>query len=144
MADHAASPYATAARTQETSGVAVGFIVFASMMMILSGSFQVITGLIALFNDEFYVATANYVFQFDVTTWGWIHLLLGVVVAAAGIGLLAARTWARVVGITIAMLSALVSFAWLPYYPVWALVVITLDVFVIWALAAHGDDIATA
>jgi hypothetical protein len=91
--------------------------------------------------DHERVATRNYLFQFDATTWGWIHLVVGLVVAFAGWGLLSGRTWARVVGITVALLSALANFLFIPYYPFWALTVITLDIFVIWALAAHGGEL---
>jgi hypothetical protein len=112
--------------------------------MIMAGIFQALDGLVALFNDTFYVTTREYVFQFDVTAWGWIHLILGVVVALAGWGLLSGRTWARVVGITVAVLSAIANFLWLPYYPFWALLIIALDVFVIWAIAVHGGTMRDA
>jgi hypothetical protein len=134
--------YPSRARGQETtSGTAVGFILFAAIMMIMVGVFQALQGIIAIFENEFYVATRNYLFQFDATTWGWIHLLIGLIVAFAGWGLLSGRTWARVVGITVVMLSALANFLFIPYYPFWALLLITLDVFVIWAIAAHGGEL---
>jgi hypothetical protein len=126
---------------EATSGWAVGFILFAAIMMIMAGVFQAIAGLVAIFENEFYVATRNYLFQFDATTWGWIHLVVGLIVVFAGWGLLSGRTWARVVAITVALLSALANFLFIPYYPFWALTVITLDIFVIWALAAHGGEL---
>jgi hypothetical protein len=126
---------------RETSGWAVGFILFAAIMMIMVGVFQALQGLIAIFENEFYVATRNYLFQFDATSWGWIHLLLGLLVAVAGWGLLSGRTWARVVALTLAVLSAIANFLFIPYYPFWALLLITLDIFVIWAVAAHGGDL---
>jgi hypothetical protein len=138
-----AYPSAAGSR-EEASGWAVGFILFAAIMMIMAGVFQALDGLVALFNDTFYVTTRNYTFQFDATAWGWIHLILGIVVALAGWGLLSGRTWARVVGITVAVLSAIANFLWLPYYPFWALTIIALDVFVIWAIAAHGRDVRDA
>ena len=98
----------------ETSGWAVGFVLFAGIMMLMVGCFQALEGLVAIFNDTFYVATRHYVFQFDATTWGWIHLIFGLIVAVAGWGLLSGRTWARVVGITVATLSAIANFLWLP------------------------------
>jgi hypothetical protein len=125
---------------RETSGWAVGFILFAAIMMIMVGVFQALQGLIAIFENEFYVATRNYLFQFDATSWGWIHLVLGLLVAFAGWGLMSGRTWARVVGITLALLSAIANFLFIPYYPFWALLLITLDIFVIWAITAHGGD----
>jgi hypothetical protein len=135
-----AYPARARARGEATSSWAVGFVLFAAIMMIMAGIFQAFDGLVALFNDTFYVATRKYLFQFDATTWGWIHLILGIVVALAGWGLLSGRTWARVVAITVAVLSAIANFLWIPYYPFWALTIITLDVFVIWAVAAHGRD----
>jgi hypothetical protein len=123
------------------SGAAVGLTVFAGVMMIMAGGFQALAGLVALFENEFYVATRNYLLQFDATTWGWIHLLLGLMVFFAGFAVLSGQTWGRVVGITLAVLSALSNFAFIPYYPFWALAIIALDIFIIWALAAHGRDI---
>ena len=142
MTEQAAPQYRSAGRAQEASGWAVGFILFAGIMMVMSGFFQAFSGLVALFQNEFYVATRNYLFQFDATSWGWIQLLVGLVVALAGFAVMAGRTWGRVVGITLAVLSALANFAFIPYYPFWALTVIALDIFVIWALTAHGRDVA--
>ena len=126
---------------RETSGTAVGFILFAAIMMIMAGVFQAIQGLVGIFENEFYVQTRNYLLKFDATTWGWIHLLLGLLVAFAGWGLFSGRTWARTVAIILAVLSALANFLFIPYYPFWSLLLITLDVLVIWALAAHGGDL---
>jgi hypothetical protein len=123
------------------SGWAIGFSAFAGLMMIMAGGFQAIAGLVAIFENEFYTTTRNYILEFDVTTWGWIHLLLGLVVLFAGFAVLSGQTWGRVIGIILAGISALANFAFIPYYPVWSLVIIALDVFVIWALAAHGRDI---
>jgi hypothetical protein len=136
------SRYGSRAREQPP-GWAVGFIVFAAVMMIMSGVFQALAGLIAIFENEFYVATRNYLFQFDATSWGWIHLILGVIVALAGFSLLSGATWARTVAITLAVLSAIANFLFIPYYPFWSLLIIALDVFVIWAIAVHGGKVAT-
>jgi hypothetical protein len=140
MTDEAYSSPASRA-SRETSGWAVGFILFAAIMMLMSGIFQAISGLIALFENEFYVATRNYLFQFDATTWGWIHLIMGLLVAFAGWSLMSGRTWARVVAITLAVLSAIANFLFIPYYPFWSILIITLDIFVIWAVAVHGGDL---
>jgi hypothetical protein len=126
---------------RETSGMAVGFILFAAIMMIMVGVFEAIQGLVGIFENEFYVPTRNYLFQFDATTWGWTHLILGLIVAFAGWGLLSGRTWARTVAIFLAVLSALANFAFIPYYPFWSLLIITLNIFVIWAVAAHGGEL---
>jgi hypothetical protein len=128
---------------QEPPGWAVGLIVFAAVMMMMTGVFQALAGLVAIFENEFYVATRNYLFQFDATSWGWIHLIVGVIVALAGFALLSGATWARVVGITLAVLSAVTNFLFIPYYPFWSLLIIALDVFVIWALAVHGGKVTT-
>jgi hypothetical protein len=136
------SEYGSRARATPP-GWATGFIVFAAVLMILSGVFQALEGLAAIFENEFYVAARNYLYEVDVTAWGWIHLILGVVIALAGFGVLSGATWARVVGITLAVLSAIANFLFIPYYPFWSLLIIALDVFVIWALAVHGGKMAT-
>ena len=122
------------APTEPVSGSAVTGYVFAGVMMLVIGTFQAITGLAAIINDEFFVKTANYAFEVDVTAWGWIHLLLGLLVAFAGYALFAAKTWARVVGVTLATLSAIANFFFIPYYPFWAILMISLAVWVIWSL----------
>jgi hypothetical protein len=127
--------------TAKPSSAAVGLTVFAAVMLIMVGIFQAIAGVVALFNDTFYVVGEKYIFQFDVTTWGWIHLILGIVIAVAGYFLFRGAVWARTVGVILASISAVVNFAWLPHYPIWAIAIITLDVFIIWALTAHGRDI---
>jgi hypothetical protein len=96
-----AYPSSASRADREASGWAVGFILFAAIMMIMVGVFQAVEGLVAIFQNEFYVTTRNYIFQFDATTWGWIHLILGLIVAFAGWGLLSGRTWARTVAITL-------------------------------------------
>jgi hypothetical protein len=126
------------------SGWAVGFVVFAAVMMMLAGGFQTIAGIAAIFEDEFFVVGPNYVYDIDVTAWGWIHLILGVILFAAGAGVLSGATWARVVGITLASLSAFANFFFIPYYPVWSIVIIALDVAVIWALSVYGRREAAA
>jgi len=129
------------ATSQEPSGWAQGLIVFAAVMMFMAGGFHAIAGLAAIFENESYRVTPNYVLEFDVTAWGWIHLLLGVGVAFAGYAVLSGQTWGRVVGMVLAVLSALANFAFIPYYPFWSLAIIALDVFIVWALAAPGRDL---
>jgi hypothetical protein len=122
----------------------MGLIMFAGIMMILAGMFQAIQGIVALVNDTFYVAGQQWVFSFNITTWGWIHLLAGVLLVVAGYFLFQGAVWARVVGVAVAVISAVLSFMSLPYYPIWSILIITLDVFIIWALTVHGRDIANA
>ncbi len=125
----------------EPNRTAVGLTVFAAVMLIMIGAFQAIQGLVALVNDTFYVAGEEYIFTFDLTSWGWIHLVLGLLAAVAGYFVLQGKVWARTVGVLVAVGSAVVNFAWLPQYPLWGLAIIALDVFVIWALTVHGRDI---
>jgi hypothetical protein len=127
--------------SQQRSGTAVGFTWFAAFMMILIGSFHIIAGLAGILEDEFYVTTPDWVLEFDATAWGWIHLIAGVIVLLAGFGLFSGAVWARTVGVTVATISAIANFIWLPYYPLWSLTIIAIDVFVIWALTVHGRDV---
>jgi hypothetical protein len=126
----------------QVSGWAVGWTAFAGIMMIIGGIWWVIAGIVALVNDTFYVVTEEYIFQFSVTTWGWIHLLLGILVLLAGFWLFTGAVWSRIVGVGVAILWMIVAFAWLPYHPVWAIVFLAVAVFIIWSLTVHGHDIA--
>jgi hypothetical protein len=119
----------------------VGWIVFAGVMMLVLGAFQAMEGLVAILNDDYYaVGRGGLVVSVDITAWGWVHLLLGIVVAAAGLGVMVGQMWARVVGIVVAVLSAIVNLAFLAAYPVGATIIITLDVLVIYALTVHGRE----
>jgi hypothetical protein len=135
--DEPANP---AARREPTGWV--GMVVFAGVMLLMLGSFQAIEGLVALFRDDFYITTNNgLVIPMDYSAWGWTHLIIGLIGVAAGLGILYGKMWARIVGIVIAVLSALANIAFLPAYPVWATIVIAIDVLVIYALTAHGREV---
>ena len=123
------------------SSWAVGWAGFAGIMLIMIGMFDVIQGLVALFNDEFFVVTQEWVFEFDITAWGWIQLILGVILIASGVGIFSGHVAGRTVGVIAAGLAAIVNFAWLPYYPIWSVIIIAVCVAIIWALTAHGRDI---
>lgn len=123
------------------SGMAVGFTFFAGIMMIMVGAFDAIQGLAAVFKKDFYTVTSNYVFHFNVSTWGWIHLILGLIVLLAGFALFSGAVWARTVGVIMAAVIAISNFAFIPIYPVFSIVIIAVCVFVIWALTAHGRDV---
>jgi hypothetical protein len=119
-----------------------GWIVFASFMMILVGSFQIVQGLVALFDDGFYlVREGGLVIDVDYNVWGTVHLLLGVLLLASGLGVLSGNLAARTVGVILAGLSALANMAFIGAYPVWSLLVITVDVLVIYALIVHGREL---
>lgn len=123
---------------EQPSGWAVGSIVFAAVTMIMMGVWWIFAGLVAIIDDNFYVVTQEWIYKIDTTTWGWIHLGLGIVITLAGFGLFSGATWARIVGIVLAIAAGLIAFAWLPYYPIWALLLIAISVLVIWALTVHG------
>lgn len=119
-----------------------GWVLFGAMMMILLGAFHAIAGLVALFNTGYYVVpSANLVVSVNYTAWGWAHLILGLVALAAGFGLFTGQMWARVLGITVAVISAIANFVFIPAFPLWCLMMITLDVLVIYAIAAHGREL---
>lgn len=126
------------------SGWAVGWTVFAAVLLMLAGVFQFFAGLTALLGDDILVVGEEYVFQFDLTTWGWIHIAVAVVLFLTGLGLFAGNTLARVIGVIVAALAMIVNFAWLPWYPIWGVIMIAVSAAVIWALTVHGRDVATA
>lgn len=128
--------------SNERSGWAIGYSVFASVMLVVIGVFHVIAGIVGIAEDEFYVVGTKWVFELDATAWGWIHLILGLVVIASGVGIFTGNVAARTVGVIVAVISAVANFLWLPYYPVWSVVMIALDVAIIWALTVHGRDLA--
>lgn len=128
---------------QDVSGWAVGWTAFAAILMIIMGFFHSIAGLVAILEDDLIVLTPNYIFQFDVSTWGWIHLIAGIIVLLAGFYLFTGAVWARVIGVIIVAFSMVANFAWLPYRPVWSVILIAAGGFVIWALTAHGRDVAS-
>jgi hypothetical protein len=122
-----------------------GWIVFASMMMIMLGAFQAIAGIVALFNDGYYaVVPGRLVVSVDYTAWGWAHLLIGAVAVGTAVGLLTGQMWARVLGMGVAVVSALVNLAFVPAAPLWAIAMITLDVILIFAIAVHGAEMKNA
>lgn len=117
------------------SAWAEGLGIFAGAALLTVGIFQFLEGVAAAAKDDVFVTTTNYIFEFDLTTWGWIHIILGIVIAVIGGAILMAKRWALVAGVVLAVLSALLNFIWLPYYPAWALLIIAFDVAVIWALS---------
>ncbi|MDH6108258.1 hypothetical protein P3T36_004277 [Kitasatospora sp. MAP12-15] len=115
---------------------ATGWTVFAAAMMIFGGTMTIFEGIAAIAKDDLVVVTRHYSYSFNTTGWGWVHLALGVILVVAGMALFGGAAWARVVGVVVAGLAMLANFLWLPYYPFWAIVLIAIDIFVIWALCA--------
>ena len=121
-------------------GIAAGTSIGAAILLVTVGVLSILEGISAVANDKLFVAGIDYVYEFDTTSWGWIHIVLGILLVIAALGLMAGTTWGRVVAITIAALSILANFLWLPYYPWWSLLIIALDVVVIWAVSTWKPD----
>lgn len=135
----AAPPYPVQSTPRVTAWI--GMVVFAGSLLLLTGGFQIIQGLIALLRDDYWVVTSDgLLLPMDYTAWGWTHLIIGVIAVATAIGVLAGQMWARVVGIVIAAISILANVAFLSAYPIWSAIVIAVDVLVIYALAVHGRE----
>lgn len=118
----------------------VGWVYFAAFMLIALGFFQTILGFTALLNDEFLVSLNGSLLLFDFTTWGWVHLILGIVMMITGSGLFSGSTWARVVALILVMFNFLAQFAFVSVYPVWSIIMMVIDVLVIYALTVHGGE----
>ena len=124
------------ARTRQVAGIRT----FAGVLMLLIGGYQAMAGIAAIVENEIFLETPSYTYALDVTTWGWVHLGLGVLVALAGAAVLRDRLWGRLVGIVLAGLSLFANFLFLLYYPLWAALIIALDVVIIWALSAYRPE----
>jgi hypothetical protein len=132
-------PAQTRPRREPTAWV--GWIVFAAVLMIMVGILHAIEGFVALFKDTYYVARpSGLVFSVDYTTWGWVHLIAGLLVAGAGAALFTGRMWARVIGVGVALLSLIANFTFINAYPVWSTIMIAVDVLIIYALTVHGRE----
>lgn len=116
---------------------AAGGTLFAAMMLVIIGCYQVLMGIAGIAKDKFFVVTPNYIYDLDTTAWGWIHLGIGAVAVLTGAFLFADLTWARALGVVIVSLSAIANFFFIPYYPLWSLLIIALDVYVVWALTSR-------
>lgn len=136
MSDFRTSPNET--QEKRPSGWATGGVIFAATMMIIIGVFQAFEGIAAIADDSFYVVLPNYTFDLDTTAWGWVHLIIGILIALAGFYLFTGSAIAGAVAIGLAAVSAISNFFFIPYYPFWALLIIAIDVFVIWAIARSG------
>jgi hypothetical protein len=120
--------------------VAAGGVMFAATIMVLTGLFQIFEGIAGIAKDNIYLNTPNYLFQFNLTSWGWIHLIIGIIVTLVGFALFTGSMVARAIAIALVALQAFANFFFLPYYPLWALVIIALDAFIIWALLVAPTD----
>lgn len=121
---------------QMSASKAHGFTFFGGLLLIIVGAFQALEALSAIVHDQYVVVAPRYIYTFDLTAWGWVHLLVGLGLVAVGIFLLRGQRWAMMAGIVIAALSAVINFTWLPYAPFWAILVIAVDLLIIWALVS--------
>ncbi|MEU9339201.1 hypothetical protein AB0D49_39695 [Streptomyces sp. NPDC048290] len=117
-----------------------GGVTFAGVLLLVSGVLAILQGISAIAKDDVYTRVGTYIYEINLTGWGWIHLVLGVLVAVTGWGVLMGAAWARIAGIVLASFSLILQFLFLPYAPVWSLVVMAIDVFVIWALASRQES----
>ena len=116
-----------------------GLTVGAAVLLSMVGIFQALQGISAIVNDVLFVRLGDYVFKLDVTAWGWIHLILGLVAIGIGVALFLGQRWAHIAALVIVVLQAVVQFMWLPYYPGWAIVIIIIDVLIVWAVVVQLD-----
>ncbi|MFD3440139.1 hypothetical protein ACFWU3_21790 [Streptomyces sp. NPDC058685] len=131
---------ARSSTTGTNSGWVSGGVVFAGVLMVCSGVLAILQGISAIAADDVYGSVGSYVYKINLTGWGWIHLIVGVAVLIAGAGVLRGATWARFLGILLAAISLVFQFIFLPYSPVWSVIMIAIDVFVIWALASYHSS----
>jgi hypothetical protein len=126
----------TRAAEPRPAGAVLGFTIMASVLMMVSGLWNFLEGLAAIIRGSFFVVLPNYVYNVSVTGWGWIHLIVGAALFVAGAFLFTDKLWARVVGVALACISAVFNFLYIPYQPVWSVIVIALDIVIVWALLA--------
>ena len=118
----------------------IGWIYFGGLMMMLLGSIHIIAGLVALFDNDVILVGKNNVWLLDITAWGWVHLIAGIIVLMAGLAVMSGKMWGRVVGIVLGVLAAIANFAFIPVYPLWSILMFTLCVIIVFALVAHGAE----
>lgn len=128
---------------QQRSGW-TGWVVFAGVMMIIAGILWAIIGLVAVFNSDWVVFGKEAALVIDLTAWGWIHIILGLLMALAGFLVVQGNMFGRSIAVILAMVSIVVNFVWLPVYPIWGIVIIAIDVFVIYAVIVHGRELKDA
>lgn len=134
MASNATAPKTGKADPDPWYGPTSGTTVLAAALMIFGGVMAILEGIAAIAKDDLFVTTRHYVFQFSLSGWGWVHLILGIVIVLAGCAVLTGALWARYFGVVVAGLGAIANFLWVPYYPLWAMTLVAVNIFIIWAL----------
>ncbi|WP_457663107.1 DUF7144 family membrane protein [Streptomyces europaeiscabiei] len=136
MASDATRRNSAHANPRPWHGPTSGTTVLAAALMIFGGAMAIFEGIAAIAEDDLFIATRHYVFEFSLAGWGWVHLILGIVLVLAGCAVLSGALWARFFGVAVAGLGALANFLWVPYYPLWALALVAVNIFIVWALCA--------
>ncbi|MCZ4586023.1 hypothetical protein O4328_20375 [Rhodococcus opacus] len=114
--------------------IAADTMIVAAILLVTSGVLHILQGIAAIGNDQVFVVITDYTYEFDLTVWGWVHLVLGIVIALVGAALFRGGLWARTLAVTLAAASIVVNFLWLPHYPAWAIAIIAIDTAMIWAV----------
>lgn len=144
MASDAIRPTSADGAPRPWHGPTSGATVFAAVLMICGGAMAIFEGVASIAKDDLFIATRHYVFEFSLAGWGWVHLVLGIVLVLAGCAVLSGALWARFLGVAVAGLGAFANFLWVPYYPVWALALVAVNIFIVWALCTgmhrEADD----
>lgn len=118
----------------------VGWVYFASVMIFIVGSIQLVSGLVALFEEDFYITTDKSLLVFDYSQWGWTHIIIGLAVMATSLAIATGQLWGRIVGVVLVALNLISNIVFLSAYPIWSIIAITIDVLVIYALTTHGNE----
>ena len=119
----------------------VGWVFFASLMMMLLGGFQAIVGLVAILKPEYYLVSEKALVVTSYTAWGWVHVVLGVIIFLAGLAVMTGAVWARAIGVVLAGLSFFANLAFVNAYPVWSIIMMIVDAAIIYALTVHGSEL---
>lgn len=126
--------------TKEPTGW-TGWVVFAGIMMIIAGALWAIQGFIAIFQNDVVILGKEGALFLNVTGWGWVHMILGLLLLLCGFLVMQGNLFGRTIAVILVILSIILNFVWMPVYPVWAIVVITLDVFILYAVIVHGKEL---
>ncbi|MFJ3513247.1 MULTISPECIES: hypothetical protein [unclassified Streptomyces] len=136
MASDASRPRTSQSQPSSWHAPTSGRTLSAGALMVFGGAMAILEGIAALARDDLFVVTRHYVFEFSLTGWGWVHLLVGIGLVLAGCAVFTGALWARFFGVFVAGLAAIANFLWVPYYPWWALTLVAVNLFVVWALCS--------
>ncbi len=125
---------------QEVTGW-VGWIAFGSFMMMFLGFIHLIAGFVALFKDDVYISANAGVWVLDYSSWGWVHIIGGILALWAAGSLMQGKLYGRTFAVILAMISAVVNLAFIPIYPIWSIIMVTVCVLIIWAVIVHGGEL---